>query len=314
MKKILIIILVNVFLILTALIAAEIWAYNSIAAKKFEHSKTFTVDKDEMKPFPFVKMKEFEQEYENFEKNSFRTPQGLEYTKKPILLFGCSFTYGYRLNDNQTFSYYLAKAAHRPVYNRGHNAWGLPHMVYQLKNIDFYKQVPEPEYVIYLFSKHHIQMFYDYTFQLWDENICLRYKNKAGKLEKVKNPPKFIQGSYLLKTIYRKFADNSYKCIFSSKDEELALLHFITSKKEYEKHWKNTKFVVLFYDETTETEGFDEKLQNDLRKEGFIVLKMDEVAGFDVSDEKFRVLSDDPHPGEQLWRQFCPKLVKALNL
>lgn len=301
-------------LILAIILTAEHFAYQNTLAKKYEHSKVFIVDENKPKPFWQNKMLDFEAEYDQYLKDALRKPIGLEYKKAPIVLFGCSFTYGYRLNDNQNFGYYLSKYSKRPVYNRAFNAWGFPQMVYQLSRDDFYQEVKEPEYVIYIFSKNQMQMMYDYTFQLWDNGLCLRYKLKDGKLVKVKNPPDFLQGFYLLKFFNQKMTRNVIDCIFTEKDEQLAVAHFATAKNEALKHWKNTKFIVLFYEDTPETEGFDERLTADLEKNGFIVLKMDDIAGFKVSGEKFKMSNEDPHPNERLWRIFTPKFVKYLNL
>lgn len=314
MKKILLVIFINLALIFAIILTAEHFAYTKTLEKKYEHSKVFIVDKNKPKPFWRNEMLDFENEYNESLKYDLRKPVGLEYKKPPIVLFGCSFTYGYRLNDEQTFGAYLSKLSKRPVYNRAFNAWGFPHMVYQLSRDDFYREVKEPEYVIYVFSKNQMQMMYDYTFQLWDEAMCLRYKLSNGKLVKVKNPPKFIRGFYLLKFINQKMARKVIDCNFSQKDEELAIAHFKTAKESALKHWKNTKFVVLLYDQTPETEWFDEKFASDLKKNGFIVLKMDDIAGFKVYDAKFQMTENDPHPSERLWQLFTPKLVKTLGL
>ena len=57
-----------------------------------------------------------------FTKGDFRKPQGLEYAKNdkatsPIILLGCSFNYGYGLDENGTFQAFLAHQTKRPVYN-----------------------------------------------------------------------------------------------------------------------------------------------------------------------------------------------------
>ena len=311
MKNFIKILIANSFVFLILLFIAEYYAFQKVAAQKAEHVKTF-IAYDDLKFFN--KMVDFDEQYAQEKEHGFRKPVGLDYKKKPVILFGCSYTYGYKLNDNQTFGYYLSEYSKRPVYNRAHNAWGLPQMVYQLSRDDFYNEVPEPEWVIYLFSKHNIQMLYDYTFQLWDKELCLHYKNKNGKLVREKLPPKIIQNSWLYKIYRKNKIKNIYDCIFSDEDEKLTVLYFKTAMEEAKKHWKNVKFIVLFYDETTETEGFDEKLQKDLQKAGFITYKMNDIAEFDVTDTKFRVAEKDPHPSEKLWQLFCPKLAKKLML
>ena len=137
-----------VVFIFICLLTAEFFAYKYTIKQKQEHSKYFIVDEQKLQPFYKVEMNEFDEIYKR-DKDSFRKPNGVNYSKKPIVLFGCSHIYGYRLEDNQTLSYHLSEKSQRPVYNRAYNSWGMPHMVYQLFQIDFYKEVPEPEYLIY---------------------------------------------------------------------------------------------------------------------------------------------------------------------
>ncbi len=58
-------------------------------------------------------------------------------TKSPVILFGCSFTFGAGLNDNETFSYKLSKYTGRNVYNRGLSGYGVQHMLYMLNDSDY---------------------------------------------------------------------------------------------------------------------------------------------------------------------------------
>ena len=42
---------------------------------------------------------------------------GAEYTKNPVLVFGCSYSYGHGLKREQTFPYLLSEYTKRPVLN-----------------------------------------------------------------------------------------------------------------------------------------------------------------------------------------------------
>ena len=118
---------------------------------------------------------------------------------RPILLFGCSYIYGYKIPENNFFSYLLAKYTKRPVYNRAKDAVGTAVMLYQLQNEDFYKLFPKPpKYVIYTFLNDHIRRMYfpcsplDYGKE-YQTDIFYKLKNKKLKLKKKYFPLYFIE-------------------------------------------------------------------------------------------------------------------------
>ena len=91
-------------------------------------------------------------------------PAGINYTNMPVILFGCSYGWGVELNDNQTFQYKLSELTKRPVYNKSITGWGVQHMLYHLRQKDFYSTVPKPEYVIYLYITDHISRMHKYSY------------------------------------------------------------------------------------------------------------------------------------------------------
>ena len=54
-------------------------------------------------------------------------------TKKPIVLFGCSFAAGSGLKDDETLSARISQLTNRSVYNRGDEGLGPQMMLYQLQ-------------------------------------------------------------------------------------------------------------------------------------------------------------------------------------
>ena len=58
-----------------------------------------------------------------------------KYKDKPsIVLFGCSFTWGSYLKENETFASVLSQYTGRTVYNRGLYGTGIPFMYFQLND------------------------------------------------------------------------------------------------------------------------------------------------------------------------------------
>lgn len=240
-----------------------------------------------------------------------RQPDGLEYTNKPIVIFGCSYAYGHSLEKEQTLSYKLSHQAKVPVYNRAYSGWGIQHMLYQVKKELFYKKVPEPQYVIYVYIPDHINRLYFNFFVLFDtlyEKFNLRYKEKDGELKEITHDNIFLnqfQRLYLTNKINQYIILNTAK---TEKHYDFALKHFTESKKEMQNHWKKTKYVVLFYTTTSN----DYILKNKLKNNDFIVLDAGEITNKNLWDNKY--MRKDIHPTEEAWNIVVPKLIEKLGV
>lgn len=124
-----------------------------------------------------------------------------------IVIIGCSYAYGMGLDENQTLAYRLNKLTNRTTYNRGVSGTG-PQMVYrQLSDKNFKKEVPEAEYIIYVFLPEHITRQFQKLYSCYTTDICDTYQIKNGKLVKNKEPFWFLYNLFTIKNtiidIYR---------------------------------------------------------------------------------------------------------------
>ena len=115
-------------------------------------------------------------------------------------------------------------------------------MYYQSLRDDFYNEVPEPEYVLYVFMDDHLSRALSSVIEPFAQYPHLRYKMYNGKLEKEKFS--FIYNLFLFKKIARIDSLRNYN------ENELKIVNklFLETKKEFDKHWKNYKFIILLYD------------------------------------------------------------------
>lgn len=247
----------------------------------------------------------------------FRRPEGLNYTKKPIIIFGCSFALGDRLKTSQTFSYKLSHYTKRPVYNRSACSWSMQHMLYQLRRKDFYKEVKEPEYIVYVFIAPHIERMYSYTTVFpYNNNICLRYENRNGGLEQVNPRFNFI---YRLNIFYnllmKKTYDKAKNPANFDKNFNFMEQYFLESKKEAGKHWHNTKFVILKYNDRTSCDDpyYKSKRWKELEKEGFIVVDSKDLVGKTFREREY-FADDNFHPSEKVWNLVVPEFTERFKL
>ncbi len=253
--------------------------------------------------------------------NGFRKPVGLMYKKKPIWLFGCSFVYGVDVAkgnppDSQIFSAVLSEYTKRPVYNRAFPAWGVQHMLYQLQEGEIYKELPAPEFVIFTFIPDHARRLNKITYGFWNDGAYLRYTLKDGKL---KEESPILEPLWKMYSVKALLSYLDYYVYGSSKnrDKNFDLIEsmFIASRKEIDSHYKNVKFVILKYKGADDFDPWyvDTNRWGELEKQGFIVLRAEELAGNDLLDRKY-LAGDEYHPTRQAWEVVVPELSTKLEL
>lgn len=315
MKKKIVILSVNILLLIFVYFIGEftVWLCENIRMKKHgEFSyQAFPIPFHHKPSYPELTEKHFRYKVYNFT----RQPNGLEYKeKRPIAVFGCSFAYGFRLEDKQTFSYKLSQATKRPVYNRAVNGFGIQHMLYQSRTSQMYDTINNPEYVIYVFIPDHFRRLYSVV--AWGQNLLLRYfdlryKFDGEKLIKTERPP-FYQRFVLESYMYLR-ASTSYTNAFflnpanREKYFDFALEHFKEAKEEMQKHWTNTRYIVLIYNHFENYEDFE----YELNKLGYEVIYTPPFLDEDVYNEKYMKYG---HPSEEAWNAIVPKLVSVLGL
>lgn len=314
MKKKLSIIFINIILIVLLLFLVEvgIWAWENESLRQRNDGYRAT---GLLKFHPGVKPAEIKLEYfPNPDEDWGRAPEGTNFKGKPIVFFGCSYTYGLNLSPEETLPYRIAYLTKRPVYNRAYSAWGIQHMLYQAQSEELYKKVPEPEYVVYIQMHDHFRRLYLLTFtggQMLNEDLNIRYKEKNGDLILIRNTNPFflfikrlyltnkIHQLYIRKFILRKANREKY--------QDFALKHFIKSKEEMQKHWKNAKFVVFMYDDYNSDESYVESLKN----AGFEVITCKDLTDEDLASPQY--MSADYHPTAKAWDLLTPLIAKELN-
>lgn len=250
--------------------------------------------------------------FDNFyETVQFRKPIIYEKDRSPILLFGCSYTYGNFLFEEQTFSYKLAKISKHSVVNRAYDGWGVQHMLYQLQRGDCYNLQQPPKYIIYVFIPDHIRRLYSLFFDPTESAYNLFYIKKIdGELLKFSNFSswRFLYLFGLSSEIgVRFYLNNFFDKSFDGLEE-----YFLESKKITDKNFPGSKFVILKYVDA-DSECFDTKKWHDLEKQGFIILDTRTLTGKVLSSKEYKT-TDGFHPNEKAWDLIVPALMKSLRI
>ena len=266
-------------------------------------------------PSYFVKLKHFDDVYEIM-KQKFRPIMNPNSTKDSILIFGCSYAYGYVFDNKETISYVLSKYSKRPIINRAYMGWGISHMLYQLRNDAELKNY-NPKYIIYVVmdgSGHFERLCYTNFSDLYAEEYYYTYKLKNGEL--VENKPLFnlyynlslfrhIHNKFINKNVYNKFEKNDEKLF------DLFVKHFKTINAEIKKIWKDKdgnspEFIILTFEGTK-----SEIWQEELEKEGIKVIDISKTIGIENINELEKGFFEPEiasHPNGKLWKELVPKL------
>lgn len=318
MKKFLV---VNIVIILLLLCVAEFLLFLHTAKMLEEHIATYNENPEKL--HYNINLTLESENLDSFIKDTVREPVGLQYKKKPLVLFGCSYVFGSGLKkDTELVSYKLSEYTKRPVYNRGLAGKGIQHMYWQLNSQSLYDDIKtEPEYLFFFYSYElHAARLIRYTFQEFDDYLYLRYRydkqdKKGDLIEEKPLLPKYLNGLYLVKYLEREMRINNFdspKKIQYLEDYAFFLLH--KSKEKASQHFPNAKFVIFSFDTIQNESLKHESLLKRLENDGFIVIRQSELTDISLEDVQYNVSENDPHPSEKYWDVVVPKLAKKLNL
>ncbi len=296
MKKFFKILSINIFLILVIILLAEITCI--CLTYKIQNWENFNFGNHIEKIInSYINHKYFE-EYD------FRPVSYGKIFKKPIIIVGCSYAYGLGLNENETISSLISNKTNRTVYNLGVKATSTREILYILRNNDLRNKLLDNqnnfEYVIYPYiSNHRYRLYTDikpYTYSPY-------FKETENGLEYYEKN-KLIANSY----IYKKFLDWKYSEINNKEAFRLMCVYLKEINKEIKKHYPDTKFVVLIY------EDYLNENWNILDKEGIIIVKVKDIAKIDVKSPEYTLSPNDFHPNAKAWQVIVPKLIEELKL
>lgn len=278
--------------------------YNKEA--KAQNQSLMTVKYGRIKPIS-------ENKFTNFRKTNIG-----DKNKPSILFFGCSYIYGWFVDENETIPYLVTKYTGRTTVNRGVPGGCIMNMFDDLNSSEFLSQVktlPKPDYIIYLWINDHINRisrFYEAPCIRENEKfyeIYPEWTEKNGKLIKT-FPPKWTFPFYSLFSVkaYHLFLSQN----FAEKKDEKMLRYFKMAKKQCEKDFPDAKFVIIQYIDYSR-KLMSEELKQGLENEGITVLNAEDLAGHELVSDKWRT-SDKEHPNGKAFEDITKGLVKELKL
>ncbi len=232
---------------------------------------------------------------------------GQQYKKPPILIYGCSFAYGARLNETEHLGYILSEQTKRPVYNFGIEARGLQHALFIMKNQK--KIEPSPEYIIYVYIDDQIRRLYQTCMNI-DPYYLLEYEQKDGKFVQKQDKLAPLRNTLLYKNIYSKFI---YPQINQEKRFKLLKKYLEEMKNEIsQKYPPAPKFVFLIYLKSNKPNypknlEFTDDMINEIKQMGIDVIDLSVIFGKKLYEQDMLIKR---HPSAKAWQIITPEIIK----
>ncbi len=247
------------------------------------------------------------------------------HSKKPVLFFGCSYTYGFKLSDEETLPYLVEKATNRYCYNFGLSGYNISEALLLFDNV--IENIEPPEYIIYTYMFDHLQRNGQ-----WYNFDSYRKRNLIPQ-QSYNFLYKFWTVQYIKNTEFSKFLWG-----LSFKENIDFFFNVVENvKKECDKKFPDSKFIVLLYsdvnqdlsknfkyDEQENRERIDKSFEflysKEIRKRfenlGISVISTEDLIGRKMDRVQDRVQDDEerPHPSASAWKAVVPALVRYLNL
>ncbi len=310
MKKFFIILLFNILAVGFILLLFEIYIYNFIF-------------------YPSNHLR-FPQYKTQIDTNSFnliindRIKYSEESTQKPILLLGCSYTYGHGLTRDKTLGYKLANLTHRPIYvlsDLGYGPANILSTLFAEHNINILKE--EPEYIFYTYMYDHINRTRPFN------STSLDFLREQGLLPGIKNS--FADVFYTVKYYKYKKYEKYFNSLSFQESWIICENYFLAINKKLKEIFPHAKFVILVYSDSpndlnSRHESMDEfqfslvtnkSHWQKIIDSGMTVILTKELTGRIMDKPEDRVRPDfaiTPHPSSAAWDEIVPLLIKKYNL
>lgn len=236
-----------------------------------------------------------------------------------ILFFGCSFTYGEGLEDNQTLPFYVAQFCPEYMpYNFAFRGYGPAHMAAELSSPAIQQQIKEKQGVgIYVYNMWHISRTNGFmsVYNAWGRTLPYYVITKDGS---VKRDGDFTTGrpwrSLLFQLLHRTRVATLFRMEIppSINDKHIDLVCALIKKSEkiFHEKFPGSKFFVLFHPHCTgDTTRITQYLQDN--EIGFFAYPA--LYEEDMATDWKHTIAGDGHPSAYANKKLAEKLSADIN-
>jgi hypothetical protein len=230
------------------------------------------------------------------------------------MVTGCSFAFGYAVEENQTLSFYLDSLTGLRGYNYGVSGHGTQQTLSILQSQNLHKEISEPNgLLVHLFIDHHIKRLIGSRklIRLWATHYPYFYLDG----EELKQDGSFWTGRHVLTRFYRAISQSAFIDLFDIdfpwyiSDGHMKLFGAVLyqAKQEFLKQYPNGRFLVVI--------GPNETLAPRVTK----VLEANGVEVLDCSNllnkqqKKYKVHWTEAHPNSKYYLQLAKEIKRHIK-
>lgn len=215
---------------------------------------------------------------------------------KSLVFFGCSVTFGYGLEDEDTFPYKVGQKSKNlyKIYNFAFGGYGTHHMLSQIEH-GFVKDIVKvnPGYAIYTVIPDHLRRIAGDTkwgasdphYEIEDQRVVYKGLFSDDK-SVISNAIKKVKDSHISHTLFEEALENNRIALFTAM--------VVDSRDKMKATFPKCKFVV-FFSENTQRKLCDKMIES-LEKNGVEVHRMSKmIPHFFDKTEKYQI-----HPPVEL--------------
>ncbi len=240
--------------------------------------------------------------------------------KKHLIFFGCSYTWGEGVGQNETLPYFTAAATKQyRAYNLGVNGGGISEAWAYTHVLDYFQNIPEQKgYAIYTFFNDHIPRYKGNTENVarWiqgrpyvrpDENGKIQF---YGSWERARPffvwASQWMQKSYLLKHIEFNFPPVQQQDI-----EDFVKVLKSVRQAYWDRFGSDNPFIVILY--MTHAQPYSENLKAIFEREHIQYLDYSPIQLESLSD-RVLIIPFDTHPNALAHKIVGEQIAEDLNL
>jgi hypothetical protein len=238
-----------------------------------------------------------------------------ELNKKHAVFFGCSFTLGYLVNDDQTSAGNFSKAdTNYHVYNYAMDSYGTNQMLALFQSGRLNKEIKEKEGVfVYFYLDRHIRRAIGDQYLIeartytnnspyfeWSGDTLIRNKGFETGRYWTTSFYKFMNYSYILRYFNIKFP-----ILFPNKQADFTAQLIDQSYKNYKKNFGNNDFYLVIYP------GQDNGILKHIKEKEIKVLDYSKL--FDINSFVYSIPGDF-HPTPYAYSTVAKQLAKDINM
>lgn len=240
------------------------------------------------------------------------------YKKKAIIMFGCSYGYGHKIEDKDTFHYKLSHILKRPFYNYSSSGESTQFALMDIQSHKLDDVIKNSDYCILVTIGEHSWRIHTASNGYHFDYVWPRYDIKNGKLVFHKPKSKIIEGSYIYKFLQKKYYA---KYLVSNKSQQVQdylfdcmKLHYETIGNELHKINPKIKVIIIVYQDSIDNDSFIFNPRwKELEDEGFIVVNVKNHLPF-LRDIDYVISETDGHPSSKAWDAIIDLMVNKLKV